>query len=106
MFGGSTQLTWRFLPAALGAVLPPALQASSIGASVRYSFADTDGDDPDATPDADDASAFTRRDRLSLGLSFRPVPRCVLRAEYELRTEGGSNELDDDQAVLSATASF
>lgn len=106
LFGGSAQLTWRFLPDALGAVLPPALQGSSIGASVRYSFADTDANDPDDTPDATDPNAFTRRDRLSLGLSFRPVPRCVLRAEYELRTEAESDLVADDRAVLSASAAF
>lgn len=106
LFGGSTRITWRFLPDALGAVLPAALQGSSIGASVRYAFVDTDADDPDRTPGATDANAFTRRDRLGVGLSFRPVARCVLRAEYEFRTEAGSDLLDDDQAVLSASAAF
>ena len=107
LFGGSSRITWRFLPEVLGAVLPPALQGSSIGVSMRYSFADTDADDPDDTPGATgDPGAYTRRDRLSVGVAFRPVPRCVLRAEYEYRTEASSDLLDDDRAVFSASAAF
>lgn len=106
LFGGSSRITWRFLPEVLGAVLPPALQGSSIGVSMRYSFVDTDADDPDETPGATDPGAYTRRDRLSLGLSFRPVPRCVLRAEVEYRTEAESDLVDDDRAVFSASAAF
>ena len=100
--GGSAQLTWRFLPDALAESMPDA----SIGATVRWAFADTDLENPDESPDATDPEAYTRRDRLSVGLSFRPVPRYVLRAEYEFRREAGANFVDDDRAVLSATAAW
>lgn len=106
MFGGSAQATWRFLPVVLGAALPAPLQGSSFGATVRYSLVDTNLDDADTTTTGNDPDAYTRRDRLGVGLSFRPVPGYVMRAEYEFRTEGGANVIDDDRAVFSATASF
>lgn len=107
MAGGSAQLTWRFFPDALASFLPASLQNASFGATVRASFTDTDlgEDDADATNETD-PEAFTRRDRLGVGLSFRPVPRCVLRAEWEFRTEAGAEVLADDRAVLSASAAF
>lgn len=105
--GASAQLTYRFFPDVLGAVLPDSLQSASFGATVRASFADTDlTDDDAASEDETDPEVFSRRDRLGVGLSFRPVPRCVLRAEWEFRTEAGAEVVDDDRAVLSASAAF
>ncbi len=106
MFGGSGQVTWRFLPDALRNAFPANLQASQIGVSARYSFADTDGRNADTAPAGNTPESYTRRDRLGLGLSFRPVDRCILRAEYEFRSEGGGSFVDDDRAILSATVAF
>ncbi len=106
MWGGSTQATLRLLPDAVGAVLPAAWQDASLGATVRYSLVDTDLDEPDSATVSDDPLAYTRRDRLAVGLSVRPVEGYVLRAEYEFRAEAGGSFADDDRAVFSATASF
>ena len=106
LFGGSAQLTWRFLPEILSAHFPASLAASKFGLSTRYSFADLDGGNDDSAPPGNSPDSYTRRDRLGLGLSFRPVESCVLRAEYEFRSEGGGNFVDDNRAILSATAAF
>ena len=106
MVGGSAQVTWIFLPDTLGAVLPAALQGAQIGTTFRYSFIDTDRSDPDAENELVDPLAYSRRDRLGVGLSFRPVANYVLRAEYEFRTEAASDPIADNRLVLSATASF
>lgn len=106
MAGGSLQGTWRVSPADLLHSVPDALQGSSFGATVRWSFVDTDLDRSDTSVASPTPEAYTRRDRIGLGLSFRPVPAYVLRGEYEFRTEAGGNFVDDDRVVLSATAAF
>lgn len=106
LFGGSLRTTWLFLPDALADVLPETLQLSRLGVTARASFADTDGSNDDAAPTSATPDAYTRRDRLGLGLSFRPVEGYVVRAEYEFRREGDGDFVDDDRAVLSMTAAF
>ena len=106
MLGGSAQITWRFFPAVLAAKFPSPLQASSFGVTARYSMVDTDTKDPDPVASTTDANAYTRRDRLGFGLSFRPIENYVARVEYEFRTEAQGNAVDDDRAVVTVTAAF
>jgi len=70
------------------------LPSSPVGATIRWSFVDTDLDNPDTAVIGTTPESWSRRDRIGLGLSFRPVASYVLRGEYEFRTEGGGNFVD------------
>ncbi len=105
LFGGSGQLTWRLLAVPLARWFPEPFGSATLGLTARYAFVDTDKANDDETV-TDDPDELSRRERLGLGLALRPHEGFVVRAEYEFRTEGGANPIDDDRAVLSATVSF
>src|SRR5437867_8728146 len=97
MDGFYLQSNYHFLPQALRRWAPSYFTvASTFTAVVRWDDVNTNSESSD-----------TKRERLTLGLNFRPIEDTVFKADYQFNFEDGkNNRIRNDGLVLSVATYF
>ncbi len=97
MDGFYVQSNYHFMPQALRRWAPSYFtEASTFTAVVRWDDVNTNSESSD-----------TKRERLTLGLNFRPIEDTVFKADYQFNFEDGkNNRIRNDGLVLSVATYF